>query len=78
MQYCARFVLTSFAVWLRSGGEHSSSKQAGRERSKMRRIAMILALVLGVVVLSGCTGFNWSDPLHPSSTNCGNNNGCGC
>ena len=41
----------------------------------MRRIAMILALVLGVTLLTGCTGFNWSDPLHPSSNNC--NSGCG-
>ena len=40
----------------------------------MRRFALILALALGVVMLSGCTGWNWRDPVHPTAVGVG----CGC
>jgi hypothetical protein len=31
----------------------------------MRRFAILMALALGLTILSGCTGVNFSDPVHP-------------
>ena len=32
----------------------------------MRRIAMGLVVGAAALLITGCTGWNWSDPLHPS------------
>jgi hypothetical protein len=32
----------------------------------MRRIALVLALVLGAVLATGCM-WNWRDPMHPQA-----------
>jgi len=52
----------------------------------MRRIALLLALAFGVVMLSGCRGWNYRDPFHPvvapgcdcPPPKCRNFEPCGC
>ena len=42
----------------------------------MRRIAILLALGLGVVLLGGCRAWDFSDPFHPAHGNRNTLDGC--
>jgi hypothetical protein len=42
----------------------------------MRRIAILLALVLGLTLLGGCRAWDFSDPFHPVQGNRNTLDGC--